>query len=206
MRRDLDRVVAAVDLGAVALFAFEGGLLASAAHLDLFGVVVVAIVGSVGGGVLRDVLIGDVPPLSVRHPEFVLMGVVGGIAAFFLHHSMSGNPVPLLVVLDAGGLALFAVSGSAKALDFDLKPFMAVLMGGLTGVGGGVMRDILLQVVPGILRAQVYATAALLGAAIVVLGLRNHRPRTATMIAGGLACFTLRVVAAWQHWNLPIAT
>jgi uncharacterized membrane protein YeiH len=109
----------------------------------------------------------------------------------------------VLVLLDAAGLSLFAVAGAEKALSFEIHPFIAVLMGGITGVGGGTIRDVLLAEVPTVLRADVYATAALAGAAVVVIGLRLKLPRTPVVIAGVVVCFLLRMISVWLHWNLP---
>jgi uncharacterized membrane protein YeiH len=107
------------------------------------------------------------------------------------------------MVLDAAGLGLFAVAGAEKALAYGIHPFIAILMGGITGVGGGTIRDVLLAQVPTVLRADVYATAALAGAAVVVVGLKLKLPRVPVAIAGGIVCFLLRVVSVWRHWNLP---
>ena len=109
----------------------------------------------------------------------------------------------LMVTLDAAGLALFSLSGAGKALEYEIHPVMAIVMGGITGVGGGTVRDLLLAQVPTVLRADVYATAALLGAGILVAGLKMNLPRMAVGIAGGLVCFLLRMAAVMLHWNLP---
>lgn len=105
--------------------------------------------------------------------------------------------------IDAAGLSLFAVAGAAKALDYKIHPFMAVLLGTITGVGGGTVRDILLARVPAVLRVEVYAVAALTGAAVMILSLRCGLPRAWAMTAGAVACFVLRIVTVWQHWSLP---
>jgi uncharacterized membrane protein YeiH len=98
---------------------------------------------------------------------------------------------------------LFAVAGAAKALDFGIHPFIAVLMGGVTGVGGGTIRDIFLARIPTVLRADVYATAALAGAAVLVVSLRFKMNAKSATILGSVVCFALRVVSVWRHWNLP---
>ncbi len=109
------------------------------------------------------------------------------------------------MTLDAAGLALFAVAGAAKALDYNIHPLLAMLMGGITGVGGGTIRDVLLARIPSVLRSDVYAVAALAGAAAMILSLRvKMRPAVATTI-GIVVCFGLRMVAVHQHWNLPRA-
>ena len=198
-------VLAAVDAAAVLLFAVEGGALAAEARLDLLGVLVVAVATALAGGTIRDLLLGDVPPLSVRDPRFVIIALVGGGATFVLYRYIREIPDPVLITLDAAGLSLFAVSGAAKALDFRLAGIMCVFMGGLTAVGGGVVRDLLLTRVPVILRLDVYATAALVGAAIMVVGIRRGAPRNVMMAVGAAACFALRLLGAWRHWNLPTA-
>src|SRR5262249_13309111 len=93
--------------------------------------------------------------------------------------------------------------GATKALDYGIHPFLAILMGGITGVGGGTARDILLARVPLVLRSDIYAVAALAGAAVTVAGLRANLPPVLMSVCGAIACFVLRVVAVWRHWNLP---
>jgi uncharacterized membrane protein YeiH len=101
-------------------------------------------------------------------------------------------------------LSLFAVAGAAKALAFDTHPFVAILMGCITGAGGGTVRDVLLAQVPVVLRADVYATAALAGAAVMVIGSRYLKiPRAWAMALGVVFCFALRLISVWKHWNLP---
>ncbi|MDZ7731834.1 MAG: TRIC cation channel family protein [Acidimicrobiia bacterium] len=193
-----------LDLGANTLFAFEGALIAAAVGFDLLGVLVVAAVSALGGGILRDVLIGDVPPEAFSRARYVTVSAIGGVVAFAAYEVADSIPQALLVTLDAGGLSLFAVAGSLKALDRRLIPLMAVLMGGLTAVGGGVMRDILVGGVPRVLVGDVYATAALAGAAVVVVGLRYGWSRPIVLGAGAATCFAARMVAWWQDWELPV--
>jgi uncharacterized membrane protein YeiH len=197
------RVLAAADLVATAVFALEGALAGLVAGLDLLGVLVIGIVTASAGGILRDVLIGDVPPLWVRAPRFLLAAVLAGLTAIVFHAGVEDVPAWLLTGLDAAGLALFSVAGAAKALDFGLAGVMAVLMGAITGVGGGTVRDVLLDQVPAVLRVEVYAAAALAGAAVVVLGDRAGIRRGQAMILGAVVCFIIRVVSAAADWNLP---
>jgi uncharacterized membrane protein YeiH len=102
-------------------------------------------------------------------------------------------------------LSLCAVAGAAKALDFKINPLMAALMGTITGVGGGTIRDILLSRVPAVLQVEIYAVAALAGSVVMLLGIRLGASRTLMMWAGAVACFLLRIVSLWQNWNLPKA-
>ena len=117
---------------------------------------------------------------------------------------MTGLRSPVLV-FDGAGLALFAVSGTQKALAFGLNPVMAALLGMLTGIGGGMTRDVLLAEIPTVLRADLYAVAALAGAAVVVIGDALRLSSTAMTIAGAALCFGLRVMAIHYGWHLPIA-
>jgi uncharacterized membrane protein YeiH len=164
---------------------------------------VVAFATALGGGMIRDLLIGAVPPNSVRDWRYPATAFVGGGAVFFFYEFFQRVPSELMITLDAAGLALCAVAGAGKAIEFGINPLLAVLMGGVTGVGGGTIRDVLLTRVPGVLRTDVYAAAALAGAAVVVMGLRLKLSRGLVMTAGAVVCFTLRMVAVSRGWNLP---
>ncbi len=193
----------AIDLIGTFVFAVEGAMAAAQNNLDILGLMVLAFATALGGGIIRDVLIGATPPNSIRDWRYPATAFAGAILVFFQASLVSHFPALLLVTLDAAGLALFAIAGAAKALDFKIHPFLAVLMGGVTGVGGGTIRDVLLAHVPNVLRADVYAVAALAGAAIMVLALQlKARPAVATPL-GIAVCFFLRMVAVWRHWNLP---
>jgi uncharacterized membrane protein YeiH len=204
VKTNSQRFLLAVDLLGSFVFAVEGALAGIAGELDFLGLMVLSFVTALGGGIIRDVLIGDVPPGSIRDWRYGAVAFAGGAATFFLYEHVLEVPTPLMIVLDAGGLSLFAVAGAAKALAFDIHPFIAVLMGCITGVGGGTVRDVLLAQVPTVLRADVYASAALAGAAITVVGIRYLKvQRSWAMISGGVFCFTLRLLSVWEHWNLP---
>jgi len=205
LRPKADTLLLVVDFAGTFLFAIEGGMAAARGHLDLLGAMVLAFATALGGGIIRDVLIGAIPPNSIRDWRYGAIAFGGAAIAFFFHSVVQGIPASLLILLDGAGLSLFAIAGAEKALDFEIHPFIAILMGGITGVGGGTVRDLLLAEVPTVLRADVYATAALAGAAVVVLGLKLRLPRTPVAIAGALVCFLLRMVSVWLHWNLPTA-
>jgi uncharacterized membrane protein YeiH len=198
-----DTLLLVVDFAGTFLFAIEGGMAAARGHLDLPGAAVLAFATALGGGIIRDRLIGAIPPNSIRNWRYGVIAFAGAATAFFFHSVVQELPASLLILLDAAGLSLFAVAGAEKALDFEIHPFIAILMGGITGVGGGTVRDLLLAEVPTVLRADVYATAALAGAAVVVLGLKLKLPRAPVAVAGAVACFLLRMVSVWLHWNLP---
>ena len=198
-----DKLLLAVDLIGTFVFAVEGAMTAIQNRLDFFGVMVLAFVTALGGGIIRDMLIGAVPPASIRDRRYALTAFLGGAVTFFLYHTVRQIPVSILVALDAAGLGLFAVSGAAKALDYKTDPFMAALMGTITGAGGGTLRDIFLARIPSILRVEIYAVAALAGASVMIVGFRRGISRPWMMAFGGTICFLLRVISYWQHWGLP---
>jgi uncharacterized membrane protein YeiH len=198
-----DVVLLAVDLVGTFVFAVEGALAGIQGELDLLGLLVVSFVTALGGGTVRDLLIGAVPPNSIRDWRYGATAFAGGGAVFCFYQSFQHVPQQLLITLDAAGLALFAMAGAGKALEFGINPMIAVLMGVLTGVGGGTIRDVLMTRVPGILNTDIYASAALAGAAVMVIGLALKVPRTIAMTVVGVCCFVLRMVAVARHWNLP---
>ena len=185
------------------LFAVEGAMAAIRSQLDLFGVVVLAFSTALGGGIIRDLLIGATPPASIKNWRFGAIAFLGAGINFWLLWCSRPDTGTTVVTLDAAGLSLFAVSGAAKALAFDINSFVAVLMGTITGVGGGTVRDMMLARVPGVLRSDIYAVAAIAGSIVLVTGIRlGWSPRWMAWI-GGMCCFILRIVAVWRHWNLP---
>jgi uncharacterized membrane protein YeiH len=206
MKNQADRLLFVVDHAGTILFAMEGAFAAIAGGLDFFGVMVVSFATALGGGVLRDVLIGATPPQAIRDWRYAVSAFATGGAVFILHQFARQIPAGLLMILDAAGLALFAVAGTQKALGYGIPPFIATLMGTITGVGGGAIRDILLMHIPSILYTDIYATAALAGSAAMVLGRRLGLHPTLAAVLGGVVCFALRVCAVWFHWNLPKAS
>jgi len=193
------------DLIGTLVFAIEGAMAAVDGKLDVIGIMVLAFTTALGGGIIRDTLLGAVPPASLKDWRYPTIAFTGAAAVFFLHHYMKAIPVLTLQVFDAAGLALFAVAGTQKALLYRMSPLVAVLLGAITGVGGGTMRDVLLNQVPTVLRAEVYATAALLGSVCMVAAIKARVKDSVAAAFGGLACFILRVVSVWNHWNLPRA-
>lgn len=203
MKYGPDKLLFAVDLAGVLVFAVEGGMAAIGGNLDFLGLLVLAFATSLAGGIIRDVLIGALPPNSLRDWRYGAVAFLGGAIVFFLHSLVQRVPGGVILTLDAAGLALFAVAGTEKALQYKMHPFVAVLLGTITGVGGGTVRDILLAQIPGVLRADVYATAAMAGAAVMIGGRKLGLSHTMAAVFGGVMCFTLRMVSLWQHWNLP---
>ncbi len=203
MRYDSAHLLLTIDLIGTFVFAVEGATAAIQGDLDLLGLMVLSFATALAGGIIRDLLIGAIPPGAIRDWRYAAVAFFAGAVVFFWHRYVSQVPQSFIVVVDAAGLGLFAVAGAAKALDYGIHPFMAVLMGGITGVGGGTVRDILLARIPTVLRSDIYAVAALVGAAVMVIGLSAGLPPTLMTIAGIVSCFVLRVVAVWRHWNLP---
>jgi len=203
LKIESDRILLAADMAGTLLFAVEGATAAISSNLDLLGLLVLAFATALGGGMVRDVLIGDVPPAALGDWRYAAVAFSGGTVVFFLHHFVKEIPANLLMVLDAAGLAFFAIAGTEKALLHKLHPFIAVLLGTVTAVGGGTIRDLFLARTPRVLEADVYATAALAGAAVMIfMGKLRLSPALAAF-SGGVVCFLLRVVSVWEHWNLP---
>jgi uncharacterized membrane protein YeiH len=173
-------------------------------RLDLFGVLVLSFAAGNSGGIARDVMIGAVPPAAIRDWRYVAVSVLAGLITFFWYRIINRLSSPVLV-FDAAGLALFAVSGAGKALAFHAGPVAATLLGMLTGIGGGMVRDVLVREIPTVLRTELYAVAALIGAAVVVIGRVLDVPAAAADTAGAVLCFGLRFMAMRFGWHLPIA-
>jgi len=193
-----------LDLGGTFVFAISGAAAAVKHRLDIFGVMVLAFAAGNAGGITRDLLIGVTPPAAVAHLSYLGVSVLAGVIVFFW------NPVVtrlngMVLWFDAVGLAFFAVAGAEKALVHGLNPVMAALLGMLTGIGGGMLRDVLVMQIPTVLRSDLYALAALVGAAVVVGGDVLQFHAVATTAAGGVLCFALRYMAIRHGWHLPSA-
>jgi uncharacterized membrane protein YeiH len=166
---------------------------------------VLSFITALGGGIIRDVLIGATPPMAVRDARYPAVAVAGGLLTFLLYASVSRVPADLVIRLDAAGLALFAVAGTQKALAFGIHPLIAAALGTITAVGGGMTRDVLLSQVPAVLRVDIYATAALAGSLAMILGRRLGLPIWADSLIGATVCIVLRLLAVAHGWNLPTA-
>jgi uncharacterized membrane protein YeiH len=197
-------LVLILDLIGTFVFAISGAASGVKNRLDVFGVSVLAFVAGNAGGVTRDLLIGAVPPAAISDWRYIVASLIAGVATFFWYPRIT-RLHQVVLLFDAAGLGLFAVSGTHKALAYGIHPFVAALLGMLTGIGGGMLRDLLVREIPVVLRSDLYALAALLGAAIVVAGHVLQWPLVPTAIGGALLCFLMRVVAIRRGWNLPIA-
>lgn len=197
-------LVLAFDLAGTFVFALSGAMTAVKHRLDLFGILVLSFAAATFGGIGRDLLIGAVPPAALADWRYIAVPVLAGITVFFTYSLTVRLQTPVLI-LDGAGLALFAVSGALKALTFGLTPVAAILLGMLTGVGGGIARDILVAEIPTVLRAELYAVAALAGASVVVIGNMLQFPSVPVAAVGGGLCFGLRFMAIRYGWRLPRA-
>jgi uncharacterized membrane protein YeiH len=193
-----------LDLVGTFAFAISGATAGVRKQLDLFGVLVLSFAAATAGGIARDLAIGATPPPALADWRYLAVSMVAGLATFYFSDTVERlrNPVQLF---DAIGLALFAVSGAAKALAFGLGPSGALLLGMVSGIGGGMVRDLLVAEIPGVLRAELYAVAALLGAGCVVVGHAAGWPAGPTAVGGAVACLLLRLLAMRRGWRLPVA-
>jgi uncharacterized membrane protein YeiH len=191
-----------LDLLGILVFAVAGALSAVQHDLDVFGVFVLAGVTAVGGGLIRDAVLGATPAAALADWRYLAVTAVAAGVVFFVHPTVAKLGRPLLV-LDALGLGLFATAGTQKALRFGLGPLGAIALGVLTAVGGGMVRDVLLGEVPAVLHREVYAIAALLGSVVVVAtDAANVRPFVGAIVGTSL-CFVVRVVARLRGWSAP---
>jgi uncharacterized membrane protein YeiH len=198
----METLVLALDLFGTLVFAISGATAGVRHRLDVFGVLVLAFAAGNAGGMTRDLLIGAVPPAAIGDARYIVVSLVAGLLTLQFHATLRRMRDAVLV-FDGGGLALFAVSGALKALAFGLNPIAAILLGMVTGVGGGMLRDVLVAQIPTVLRAELYAVAALSGASVVVVGALLGLPSAPLAIAGAAVCFGLRLLALRRGWNLP---
>jgi uncharacterized membrane protein YeiH len=192
-----------LDLFGTVVFAMTGALVARKKHMDIFGVLVVALVTALGGGTLRDMLLGATPVFWVRDPLYIVMGMIGVLLTLIL---VTFNLLPArpLLLADAIGLAVFTVIGSQVALCHNVHWLIAIIMAVLTSVAGGIVRDILSDEIPLILRKEIYASASLLGASVFIGLTMMGMPQTPViLIAAGLT-LTLRLAAIWRGWSLTL--
>lgn len=193
-----------LDLAGTFVFAISGATVGVRQRLDLFGVLVLSIAAATAGGITRDILIGAVPPAALLDWRYLAAACLAGLITFYRYSLVEHfrHPVQLF---DAAGLALFAVAGAWKALSFGLAPVTAILLGMLSGIGGGLARDMLVAQIPVVLRAELYAVAALAGAAVVVIGDWLALPQVPVLIFGALLAFGLRFLAIRFNLRLPVA-
>ncbi|MEU6404512.1 trimeric intracellular cation channel family protein [Streptomyces sp. NPDC046985] len=195
-----------VDLAGIFVFAVSGALLAVRKNFDVFGIAVLAEVTALGGGLFRDVVIGAVPPAAFTDLGFFVTPLLASVVVFFLHPHVE-RIQRAVYVFDAAGLGLFCVSGTTKAYDYGLSLTSSAALGLATAVGGGVLRDVLANEVPSLLRwdRDLYAVPAIIGAAVVVLCIRYDALTPLTTALAVVTAFVLRLLSMRFHWRAPRA-
>ncbi len=194
----------ALNLMGTFAFGLSGGILAVRKQMDLFGVLVLAVTTGLGGGIMRDIILGHTPPATLNDWRYLAAAGLAGFLVFlwyarFVHHGR------FITAFDAVGLSIFTVTGTTIALNAGLGPAPAALLGMLTGVGGGVLRDILAGEVPLILRSEIYAVASMIGAIIIIIASQIGYSGVLVEIIAAIATFTLRMVSVRRGWRIPIA-
>lgn len=193
----------ALDLTGTFAFALNGALTAvRVARVDIIGVITLGMITALGGGIVRDIVLDDLPPATFSDWRYLAVAGVGALIAFVLGRRLERLWKPI-TVLDAAGLSLFAVTGASKALDLGLGPVQAVILGAVTAVGGGTLRDVLIQRVPVVLSSELYAIPALAGAAVTVVTGRLDAYGVPAAVAAALVCFAIRMLGVRFDLNAP---
>ena len=196
-------LILALNLAGTFVFGISGGLAAVRHGLDVFGAVVLAAAVGLAGGIIRDVLIG-IPPATFRDWRYLAAAGAAGLVTSLAHPVIDRLRRPI-DTLDAGGLSLFCVTGAATAVTHRLGTPESIILGAITGIGGGIVRDVLVREIPVVLRGGLYAIPALLGAGIVVLAYREGNHSVVFPIIGAVVCFAVRMVGLRYDLNLPAA-
>ncbi|WP_245185479.1 trimeric intracellular cation channel family protein [Falsiroseomonas frigidaquae] len=198
----LDTALQVLDLLGIAVFAASGALVASRKQLDAVGFVLIGMITGFGGGTIRDLLLGRTPLFWLKQPELPAIAAAAALVVFFFAHLIESRFKALLWA-DALGMALFAVLGAEIALIGGAQPWAAVLLGTVTATAGGIIRDVVCDELPLILRKEIYITAAA-AAAFAYVALRlAPLPRDVALLAGIALGFGIRGAAIWRGWSLP---
>ncbi len=183
-----------LDLTGTFAFALNGALTAiRVVRIDVVGVLTLGMITALGGGILRDILLGSLPPATFSDWRYLTVAALGSLIAFTFGRSLERLAMPILV-LDAAGLSLFAVTGALKATDFDLGLAQAVILGTITGVGGGTLRDMMIGRVPIVLRSELYAIPAASGALAVLVAAELGVPELPAAVGAAALCFAIRMI------------
>jgi uncharacterized membrane protein YeiH len=192
-----------LDLAGTFVFALGGALTAlRAVRLDIVGVVTLGTITALGGGIIRDLLIGAVPPATFSDWRYLVVATAGGLLVFGLGRRLE-RFTTLISALDAAGLGLFAVTGASKALDFGLGAGQAVILGAITGVGGGTLRDVLVRQIPAVLHSELYAVPALIAAGLTVAAVRGGVYGVTAAVVAASVCFVVRMLGVVFDLNAP---
>jgi uncharacterized membrane protein YeiH len=192
-----------IDLAGTFVLAIQGASIGAEKGLDFLGVLVISLVTAMGGGIARDLLVGEHPPEALRGWPVPAVALAGGLFTIFSFRVIEQVPEMALLIVDALGLALLAVSGVEKAIEYKLTPIAAVIMGAIAGTGGLTMGEVLLAQIPTILRTDFLASAAILGAIAMVIARKLGLGANWAALLGGAICFVSRTIAILQHWHLP---
>jgi uncharacterized membrane protein YeiH len=193
-----------LDLIGTAAFAASGAWAGIRRDMDLLGVLVLGLVTATGGGTLRDILLGDLPPFSLQDETYLYLSLAVSLLIFFFHRRLDFLNHPLLY-FDAVGLGTFVVIGTGKALDFEIGFVGAIMMGVMTATAGGMLRDVLSNQIPLILRKEVYASACIAGAALLTALHHLGAPSPAAALAAAITVIVIRLAAIHFNWSLPRA-
>ena len=192
-----------VDLAGVSVFAIAGTLMAYKKHMDGFGVVVLASVTAIGGGTLRDMIL-DLPVFWVQDPSFFYVIILAAFSTIMWLRSKDTFPLRYLFFADAFGLAFFNVMGLQKALTYGAFPLIAIALGTMTAVFGGLIRDVICREIPMVLKGELYATACIIGGVSYILAFKLGLSTVSCMIIGFCITLTCRLCAMKWHWHLPV--
>ena len=199
---NVDTFVALINLLGVLAFAFSGAIAAVKNEADIVGVLILSLIACSCGGLVRDILLGDFPPELLRSNYILVLAIISGLLTYFFFSKVNlwSRPIDFF---DALGLGLFAVVGANKALAYGINPTWSVGLGLMTGVGGGIARDMMLAKVPTIFKSEIYATPALLGALVLVVG-KSVFPNMEYlfMMLGAITCTGLRLLAIRFNWHI----
>ena len=194
----------ALNLMGTIAFGLSGGILAVKKRMDLFGVLVLSVATGLGGGIMRDLILGHTPPATITDWRYLTAAGLAGVLVFLWYNRIA-NHGTFVTTFDAVGLSVFTVTGTVIALNANLGSAPAALLGMLTGVGGGVVRDVLAAEIPLIFRSEVYAVASMLGAIIVIVASQAGFAVIPSEILAALATFILRMVSVQRGWRIPVA-
>ncbi len=211
---NIEKILFAIEIIGTIAFAITGVITALEKKFDIFGALVLGTVTAVGGGIVRDLILGYTPPMAFRKSVYAITAIITSLVVFVISYFFGKKIVrhydvysQVINVFDSIGLAVFVVGGvnSAIACGFEENMFLTVFVGTITGIGGGLLRDMMASKVPGILRKRIYALAAIIGAIIYYLLIHYQIcPATPAIIIGAGSVLIIRILATIFHWNLPI--
>jgi uncharacterized membrane protein YeiH len=198
------RLLYLFDLLGTFAFAISGAVAGVRKNFDLYGIIVLALVTAVGGGTIRDVLVGRIPPFIFKDINYFLISIAAALITFFFHKYVE-KTYKLLLIMDAIGLGVFTVIGISVGLQYNIGYFGAVVMGVMTGTFGGMIRDVLQKEVPLVLQKEIYASACIIGGIIFVVFDILKINNVLNVVISGVAVFLIRFVAIQKNWHLPKA-